>query len=187
MKKLLLLTLLGWSLSALGQSTPGFVFGQVPTAAQWNSYFAAKQDYSATLSSLASAGGTFASPGSIGSTTPGSGLFTTGGFSGRLTASGGLARVTHSITSSGYTPTSGDTHLIVNFAGTVTLNLGAASSNTGKELSVRTIANQTVVSGASNVVPCIGGSAGTAILAATAGKWAFLVSDGSNWLIQMCN
>ena len=30
--------------SAFGQSTPGFVYGQVPTAAQWNSYFAAKQD-----------------------------------------------------------------------------------------------------------------------------------------------
>lgn len=29
---------------ALAQSTPGLAFGQVPTAAQWNSYFAAKQD-----------------------------------------------------------------------------------------------------------------------------------------------
>jgi len=30
--------------AALAQSSPGLVFGQVPTAAQWNSYFAAKQD-----------------------------------------------------------------------------------------------------------------------------------------------
>lgn len=30
--------------SALAQSSPGLIFGQVPTAAQWNSYFAAKQD-----------------------------------------------------------------------------------------------------------------------------------------------
>jgi hypothetical protein len=29
---------------ALAQSSPGLVFGQVPTAGQWNSYFAAKQD-----------------------------------------------------------------------------------------------------------------------------------------------
>jgi len=29
---------------AAAQSSPGFVTGQVPTAAQWNSYFAAKQD-----------------------------------------------------------------------------------------------------------------------------------------------
>lgn len=29
---------------ALAQSTPNLITGQVPTAAQWNSYFAAKQD-----------------------------------------------------------------------------------------------------------------------------------------------
>ncbi len=29
----------------VAQSNPGLVFGQVPTAAQWNSYFAAKMDY----------------------------------------------------------------------------------------------------------------------------------------------
>lgn len=29
---------------AFAQSSPGLVYGQVPTAAQWNSYFAAKQD-----------------------------------------------------------------------------------------------------------------------------------------------
>lgn len=31
---------------AHAQSTPGLVNGQIPTAAQWNSFFAAKQDYS---------------------------------------------------------------------------------------------------------------------------------------------
>lgn len=31
--------------TALAQSTPGLVPGQVPTPAQWNSYFGAKQDY----------------------------------------------------------------------------------------------------------------------------------------------
>jgi hypothetical protein len=30
--------------AALAQSSPGLIYGQVPTAAQWNSYFAAKQD-----------------------------------------------------------------------------------------------------------------------------------------------
>jgi hypothetical protein len=30
--------------AALAQSSPGLTYGQVPTAAQWNSYFAAKQD-----------------------------------------------------------------------------------------------------------------------------------------------
>ena len=40
----------------------------------------------------------------------------------------------------------------------------------------------TVVSASSNVVPLTGGAAGTAILAATAGKWCTLVSDGTNWI-----
>lgn len=31
--------------AALAQSTPNLITGQVPTAAQWNSYFAGKQDY----------------------------------------------------------------------------------------------------------------------------------------------
>ena len=39
----LLLWLLATGLAA-AQSTPGLITGQVPTAAQWNSYFAAKQD-----------------------------------------------------------------------------------------------------------------------------------------------
>jgi hypothetical protein len=37
------------------------------------------------------------------------------------------------------------------------------------------------------VVPLAGGAAGTAILAATAGKYATLVSDGTNWIITQAN
>jgi hypothetical protein len=36
--------LIGTAVPAFGQSSPNLVFGQVPTAAQWNSYFIAKQD-----------------------------------------------------------------------------------------------------------------------------------------------
>ncbi|WP_176479108.1 hypothetical protein [Mesorhizobium sp. WSM3860] len=49
---------------------------------------------------------------------------------------------------------------------------------------IKTIQAQTVVSASSNVVPLAGGAAGTAILAATARKWATLVSDGTNWVIM---
>lgn len=49
MKRARLLALAGVSLFALdpayGQSNPGFYFDFVPTAAQWNSYFAGKADY----------------------------------------------------------------------------------------------------------------------------------------------
>ena len=45
----------------------------------------------------------------------------------------------------------------------------------------------TVTSASSNVVPLAGGAAGTAILAATAGKFALLQSNGTNWNIVMAN
>lgn len=44
-KALALVALLALPTLACAQSTPGLFNGQVPSAAQWNSYFAAKQDY----------------------------------------------------------------------------------------------------------------------------------------------
>lgn len=79
----------------------------------------------------------------------------------------------------------GDTEqeIIVNKASSCIATLPAASAWTGRIVYIKTIQAQTVVSASANVVPLIGGAAGTAILAATAGKWAKLVSDGSNWII----
>lgn len=74
--------------------------------------------------------------------------------------------------------------VICNGTGSITVTLPTASSWTGREVMIKTIAAQTVVSASSNVVPLAGGAAGTAILAATAGKWATLVSDGTNWVIM---
>lgn len=78
------------------------------------------------------------------------------------------------------------THLIINNAGTCTLTLPAAASFSGRILYVRTITANTVVSASSNI-SIDGGAAGTAILAATVGKWAMLVSDGTNWVVQANN
>lgn len=80
-----------------------------------------------------------------------------------------------------------DTSLIFNGSGTITLTLQAASSYRGRLLFVKTIAAQAVNSASSNVVPLAGGAAGTAILAATAGKWAILQSDATNWQIMASN
>lgn len=91
------------------------------------------------------------------------------------------------ITAATYSVKPADTYLIANYAGTVTLSLLRASLYKGRELRVRTITAHTVVSVASDVVPLIGGSAGTAILAATAGKWATLVSDGAAWQVMAGN
>lgn len=74
--------------------------------------------------------------------------------------------------------------IICNGAGSITVTLPAAASFIGREIMLKTIAAQTVVSATSNVVPLAGGAAGTAILAATAGLWATLVSDGTNWIIM---
>jgi hypothetical protein len=83
-----------------------------------------------------------------------------------------------------YTVLDTDNWIIANRAGTVTVTLPAAASWTGRELMFRTIQAQTVVSNASNVIPRIGGSAGTAILPATDGAWATLVSNGTAWEIM---
>jgi hypothetical protein len=114
----------------------------------------------------------------IGATTPSQGSFT------QVERTIGAA-----ITANTYTVGVADTHLIFNNASqTCTVTLPTASAaNKGRELVLRTTAAFTVVSAGSNVVPAIGGSATTAILAATAGKWACLVSDGTAWQIQMSN
>lgn len=51
MKSLIYTTLafLAWGGGALAQTSPGLQFGQVPTAPQWNSYFASKQDYTGSI------------------------------------------------------------------------------------------------------------------------------------------
>lgn len=59
-------------------------------------------------------------------------------------------------------------------AGTITLTLDVTVETVAREIRVRTVQNQTIISAASNVVPLAGGAAGTAICAGTAGKWALL-------------
>jgi len=92
-----------------------------------------------------------------------------------------------STSTTNYTVALADYSLIFNGSGSITVTLPTASSFSGRVLILKTIAAQTVVSASSNVVPLAGGSAGTAILAATAGKWAMLQSDGSNWIIMEAN
>jgi hypothetical protein len=74
--------------------------------------------------------------------------------------------------------------IIANRSGQIQLVLPTASDFTGRELMVKTITANTVISANSDVVPLIGGTAGTAILPATDGAWATLVSDGTNWIIM---
>lgn len=86
-----------------------------------------------------------------------------------------------------YTVVAADASLIFNTSATHTLTLPAAASFSGRWLYLKNIAAFAINSASSNVVPQAGGAAGTGILAATAGKWAALQSDGTNWQIMMSN
>jgi hypothetical protein len=74
--------------------------------------------------------------------------------------------------------------IIVNKGSSCSVTLPAASSWTGREVMIKTVAVGTVVSASSNVVPKNTTTAGTAIIASGAGNWATLVSDGTNWVIM---
>ena len=67
---------------------------------------------------------------------------------------------------------------------TCTVTLPAASSAPGRAVTFKNLQTQTLVSASSNVVPLIGGAAGTAILPLIVGSWATLVSDGTNWVVM---
>lgn len=86
-----------------------------------------------------------------------------------------------------FTLGSNENEVICNGTATITVTLPAASSWVGRKVRIKTRAAFTVVSASSNVKPLDADTAGTAILAATAGKWAELVSDGSNWIIMSGN
>jgi hypothetical protein len=81
-----------------------------------------------------------------------------------------------------FTVASGEHWLICNKAGTTTVTLPDPTAHPGRVLELKTIQAQLVVSASSNVVPIEGGAAGTAILPATDGAWATLVSDGTSWI-----
>lgn len=88
-------------------------------------------------------------------------------------------------TGSTYSVLATDCVITANASGTLTLTLGTPAI--GTILFVRTVAAQTVVSATSNVKPAAGTTAGTPILAGTAGKWAILQYDGTVWQTLAAN
>jgi hypothetical protein len=65
-----------------------------------------------------------------------------------------------------------------------TVTLPAASSWGGRQVVFKNLQAQTLVSASSNVAPIGSASPGTAILPASVGAWATLVSDGANWVVM---
>lgn len=73
-------------------------------------------------------------------------------------------------------------------AANVAITFPTASANTGRVVVVKNLsATYTVISASSNVKPLASGTAGTAILAASAGAWAILVCDGTDWVEMAAN
>jgi hypothetical protein len=90
------------------------------------------------------------------------------------------------ISASTYTMLQTDSDL--SFSAACTVTLLSATTYAGKEVWVKTTGANAIVSASANVVPITGGAAGTAILAATAGKWARLVTNAAgNWEIMASN
>ena len=84
-----------------------------------------------------------------------------------------------------YTITGTDTWIINNKTGSaLTLTFPAASSWTGRSITVKNMQAQAVNSASSNIVPIDSTTAGTAILLGVVGNWATIMSDGTNWVIM---
>lgn len=83
-----------------------------------------------------------------------------------------------------FTVAANENEIICNGSASITVTLPTASAWVGRKIRIKTRAAFTVISASSNVKPLDSDTAGTAILAATAGKWAELVSDGANWIIM---
>jgi hypothetical protein len=67
---------------------------------------------------------------------------------------------------------------------TCTVTLPDAALWSGRQVVFKNLQAQTLVSASSNVAPIGSDTPGTAILPATVGAWATLVSDGTNWVVM---
>jgi len=67
---------------------------------------------------------------------------------------------------------------------TCTVTLPAASAWGGRKVGFKNLQAQTLVSASSDVAPIGSATPGTAILPASVGAWATLVSDGTNWVVM---
>ncbi|CAB4133121.1 hypothetical protein UFOVP252_56 [uncultured Caudovirales phage] len=119
--------------------------------------------------------------GAFSNATVGSGLSFVGG---QLSATGYSTSSAPVTKTANFSVGANDVWVINNKSGsTCTATLPIAASNIGRNLHFQNYQAQTLVSATSNVVPLVGGSASTAILAAVAGDTCTLVSDGTNWVM----
>lgn len=80
-----------------------------------------------------------------------------------------------------------ENELICAGSAAMTVTLPAAASFPGRKIRLKTRTAFAVNSASSNVIPLTSNTAGTAILAATAGQWREIVSNGTAWVAMAGN
>jgi hypothetical protein len=97
----------------------------------------------------------------------------------------GVASTTVVTKTADFTVADNEQWIINNKSGsTCTVTLPLAGLWGGRQLTFKNLQAQTLVSASSNVAPIGSATPGTAILAASVGAWATLVSDGTNWVVM---
>jgi hypothetical protein len=109
-------------------------------------------------------------------------FFNSTGTNGIFSFNGNVGRGTPVTKTTDFTLGVAENWVISNRAATNTVTLPSAATYVGREVYFKTLQAQTLVSASSNVCPNTTNTPGTAILPATAGAWAILVSDGTNWI-----
>jgi len=80
-----------------------------------------------------------------------------------------------------------ENYVVCTAAGTISVTFPTASASTGRVVWIKTIAAQAVNSAGTNVKPLTSITAGSSILTNTAGKFAMLVCDGTDWVVMSAN
>jgi len=155
----------------LGSATNALIFGTL-TESPFSSYVQSGGSGTYPLS-LNPLGGNVG----IGTTTNLSTLSVNGSFSAKSPST--ISAATYTVAATDYS---------LRFTTTnCTVTLPAASSFPGRILIMNTITANSVTSNTSNVIPLGSDTAGTAILAATLGKFTMIQSNGTNWVTLMSN
>lgn len=131
------------------------------------------------------ASGTLSATGGTGTVTNVTGTFPISVVTGTTTPVISFSATIKDINQSTYTIASND-YYIDNFnSSTTTITLPSAASNTYRELKFHNRSTGAVNS-SPNVISLTGSST-SSILSASSGKWATLVSDGTDWRILQAN
>jgi hypothetical protein len=102
----------------------------------------------------------------------------------KLQVNGSFAFAAPVTVTTDYVVAASDVVVISNRGASNTMTLPDPTTNGGRILFFLTIQAFAVVSASSNVIPRTGAAASTAILPATDGAWAMLISNGTNWQIM---